>query len=368
MAKTLEELQRELEEANAAQKSAASAYEDHVKAGYTPGESVNAAKSAYDELYGKLTSYAPYSSESGEAAKAALAAVTGRPAFSFSTDGDALYERYKNAYQAAGQKAMRDTIGAASALTGGYGNSYAASAGAQAYNDYISKMDEVVPELYKLALDRYNAEGDELRSRYELLAADDAQGYARWADDYSRLVGLASMAGDRYDAERSYDYGLWSDRGTGLANVYGMAQDAASSAANAENTQYEREWKEDERAYEREQDAQANALAWAKAPGGGTKTITYSDAIKQLSSYQQKDLADLKAAGNISEMIHYVDGLENIDYDVRNLILGAYGVTQADIDAVFDEDDPKKKKTVTKPGGKTSGGGGGARPATIKPY
>jgi hypothetical protein len=45
-----------------------------------------------------------------------------------------------------GKSAMQDTIGQASALTGGYGSTYATSAGNQAYNAFIEDAYNNLPE------------------------------------------------------------------------------------------------------------------------------------------------------------------------------------------------------------------------------
>ena len=92
-----------------------------------------------------------------------------RGPFKYDVNSDALYQQYKNQYMRQGNLAMRDTIGQASALTGGYGNSYAESAGQAAYNQYLGALNDKIPELYQLAYDRYDREGQQLRDAYELL-------------------------------------------------------------------------------------------------------------------------------------------------------------------------------------------------------
>ena len=51
-----------------------------------------------------------------------------------------LYENYRQRYMQQGQKAMRDTIGQASQMTGGYGSTYAQAVGQQAYDNYMSQL------------------------------------------------------------------------------------------------------------------------------------------------------------------------------------------------------------------------------------
>ena len=71
-------------------------------------------------------------------------------------------------------------------MTGGYGNSYAAAAGNQAYQAYLSQLNDVVPELYAMALDQYNQEGDELYREYGMFADAESEDYGRWVDEYNR--------------------------------------------------------------------------------------------------------------------------------------------------------------------------------------
>ena len=68
--------------------------------------------------------------------------------FAYDLDADALYQQYKDQYINQGRLAMQDAMGQASALTGGYGNSYAATVGNQAYQSYLTQLNNVIPELY----------------------------------------------------------------------------------------------------------------------------------------------------------------------------------------------------------------------------
>lgn len=96
------------------------------------------------------------------------AAITGRSAFSYDPASDPVYNSYAQSYQRRGRLAMRDTMGQAAALTGGYGSSYAQSVGRQQYDSYLQSLGEALPELYGMAWQRYNAEGDALKTAWEL--------------------------------------------------------------------------------------------------------------------------------------------------------------------------------------------------------
>ena len=137
--------------------------------------------------------------------------INNREKFSYDLNGDMLYQQYKDQYTTQGKLAMMDTMGQAAALTGGYGNSYAQTAGQQAYQGYLQNLNDKIPELYQLALNQYNQEGDDLYKRASLIAGMEEQEYGRWRDqvsDYWNEVGYLSDDA-RYKGEQ--DYNKWAD-------------------------------------------------------------------------------------------------------------------------------------------------------------
>ena len=120
--------------------------------------------------------------------------------FTYDINGDALYQQYKDKYIKQGKMAMGDAIGQASAMTGGYGNSYAQSVGQQAYQAQLDNLNDIVPELYQMALDKHNMDRQDLYNQYGMLSDDYSREYGEWNDGYNRLmdrVGIAS--GDYYN-------------------------------------------------------------------------------------------------------------------------------------------------------------------------
>lgn len=110
-------------------------------------------------------------------AQGVMEQIEEREPFSFDVNSDPLYEQLKDQYIQQGRLSMMDTMGQAAAMTGGYGNSYAQTAGQQAYNQQISQLNEVVPELYGMAYDKYTQEEQDLYNKYQLYAgARDAAG------------------------------------------------------------------------------------------------------------------------------------------------------------------------------------------------
>ena len=117
---------------------------------------------------------------------ALYAAITGRKAFSYNPNADPLYRSAADRYIQNGRLAMRDTMGQAAALTGGYGSTYAQAQGQQTYDEYLRSLSEVIPEYYTLAFRQYQAQGDALRDAYSLARQRDADAYARQQDAYAR--------------------------------------------------------------------------------------------------------------------------------------------------------------------------------------
>ena len=130
----------------------------------------------------------------------ALDAYMNRPDFRYDANGDALYRHYKDRYTELGKTAMQDTMGQATALTGGYGSSYVQNVGQQAYQSYLSKADDVIPTLYQLAYDRYRDKGDRLYKAYQSWSQLEQQ--AAQQEQWEREYELEERK--RQDANREF--------------------------------------------------------------------------------------------------------------------------------------------------------------------
>lgn len=123
-----------------------------------------------------------YQSQYQDQLRGIMQRISQRQPFNYDLNGDALYKQYADQYQKQGRMAMMDTMGQAQAMTGGYGNSYAQNVGQQAYNGYLQQMNNFIPELYQMALGKYQLEGDNLLNQYSMLSAQDATEYGRHRD------------------------------------------------------------------------------------------------------------------------------------------------------------------------------------------
>ena len=236
-----------------------------LERGYTPSDEVTAAQ-AYRDSVAALEPEA-YRSRFEERLQALYDQIAGREAFDYDPEEDESYQRYARLYAARGAAAMEDTLGKAAALTGGYASSYAQSAGQQAYNAYLQKLNEVVPELYAQARSQYDREGSALSERYARISSREKSDYDRYRDQVSDYYAALSDARGAYqsEAQRSENLALQYAK---LANDnYWNELNYRSDREDAANAQY---WKQ--LAYADKQAAAAEKAAQArqKAAQAGT--------------------------------------------------------------------------------------------------
>lgn len=146
-----------------------------------------------------------------------------REKFSYDYKNDPLYANYRKQYQREGQRATQDALAEAAAASGGIPSSYAASAAAQAQNYYASQIADKIPELERLAYQKYLDDASLQQSKISALQGQEQLDYAKYID-----------ALGQYNTDRNFDYGVYSDRYNQIANNLGLA-------ANQQSTQYSME-------------------------------------------------------------------------------------------------------------------------------
>lgn len=139
--------------------------------------------------------------------KAVYDKIDSRGPFRYDAEKDPLYNLAKDRYTRLGKLAMRDTMGKAAALTGGYASSYGQQVGQQAYDAQLQNLDAVVPELYQLAYNAYRGEGSALGEQAASLASRQKEEYSRYRDeldDYREGKALQrALAQERYEREQA---------------------------------------------------------------------------------------------------------------------------------------------------------------------
>lgn len=178
-----------------------------LERGYTPSDEVTAAR-AYRDSVAAMEPGA-YQSRFEEKLQELYDQIAGREAFSYDPEEDEAYRRYAKLYAAKGAAAMEDTLGKAASLTGGYGSSYAQSAGQQAYNGYLQELAALVPELRQAALAEYRQEGQALADQYSMLSQREKNDYARYQNERADWQKLLAAAQDEYESADSGDRKLY---------------------------------------------------------------------------------------------------------------------------------------------------------------
>ena len=265
--------------------------------GKKPGDYQSAWQSQLDELMGQIMN---------------------REKFTYDLNGDALYQQYKDQYTTHGKQAMLDTMGQAAAMTGGYGNSYAQTVGQQTYQGYLQQLNNVIPELYQLALNQYNQEGSDLLNKYSILGTQEEQDYNRYRDQVSDYYTELQRLYDQYNTERDYDYNTWADN---RDFNYGKYTDELAYAYQQErdriaDEQWQKEFDEAKRRYEQEYNL---ALSKLNSGGGSYGGSNGQDSAKVPSDAVRSKLAALYQNGGDAGIMAYMDELEQEGYDVEAL-------------------------------------------------
>lgn len=126
--------------------------------------------------------------------------IVNRKEFEYDLNSDPMYQMYKDQYTQRGKNAMQDAQAQAAANTGGFGSSYATTAGQQMYQSYVDQLNEKVPDLWQQSYDKYQDETNELYNRYGVTKDAYDTDYREYRD----------TVGDWQD-DRQYDFGDYTD-------------------------------------------------------------------------------------------------------------------------------------------------------------
>lgn len=113
-------------------------------------------------------------------ADAILKKIQEMPDFKYDFNEDAVFKTLQEQYIKDGRLAAENVAGQAAALSGGYGNSYGATAAGQAYMGAIDNLYDKVPELEAAAYGRYQDKMNKALQNWEIIQnrADKERGYA----------------------------------------------------------------------------------------------------------------------------------------------------------------------------------------------
>ena len=260
--------------------------------GYKPSDTVTQA----EQLLNQQLSQKPgeYQSTWQDKLNETLQQILNREKFSYDLNGDALYQQYKDQYTTQGKMAMMDTMGQAQAMTGGYGNSYAQSVGQQTYQGHLQELNNKIPELYQLALSKYQMEGNELKDQYSMMAQQEDQDYGRYRDQLGDWQTERDYLSNRYDTERDYDYGKWADN---RDYEYQVGRDKIS------DEQWQKEFEEAQRQFNKQ-----HGVSSGSSSGGSSGSSSSKSSSSSSSSYNADTAATQQMLRNAGYNIT-VDGI-----------------------------------------------------------
>lgn len=217
-------------------------------ANFRPSDAYNQAMAYTNQLLAQLSSgRTSYTDQ----INSLMDTINNRAAFNYDPDNDPLFQQYLSSSMDKGKTAMTDTMAQASALTGGYGSTYATAAANGAYNNFIQDAYDNLPEYYQTALDTYNGETQNLYNKLGMYNTADQIEYDRLANAYQNNFAMANdiygkdytnywdkvnydtdMA--KYNQDLAYKYAsLAQDQAQFNAKM--SAEKAAASASVSEN-------------------------------------------------------------------------------------------------------------------------------------
>lgn len=143
--------------------------------------------------YSESTNPGSYNNRYSAAMNWILEQIKNRGKFKYEFNSDPLFHAYADEYTQRGRQGMRDTMGQAAAMTGGYGNSYADVAGQQTYQQYMTQLLDRGLDLRDRAYQMNQDEIADLYNQYNLMAQQEQQDYNRWQDAVAAYQAWLAM-------------------------------------------------------------------------------------------------------------------------------------------------------------------------------
>jgi len=279
--------------------------------GYTPSASVQAAANTLAQY--EANKPGEYQSTYADQIQGLLDKIMNREEFSYDFASDPMYQQYANRYQQQGKLAMMDTMANAAALSGGYGNSYANTAGQQAYQGYLQQLNDVIPELRDAAYQMYQNKGADMYNQMNLLQGLDNTDYGRYRDTVSDYYNDLNYYYGKYNDLNNFEYGAFADNRNFALAAQQLAQEQA---------RWEAEFAL----------AQQAAKSSGGSGGGGSKKSGGSSS--QNSTYNSIVNRAIQAAG-IADASGY-DGRDNAMDLLQNNVEHGY-ITQKEAEEIYNK-------------------------------
>jgi len=164
--------------------------------------------------------------------------ITNMGEFSYNAEADPAFQAYKKTYGALGDQSMKNTLGEASALTGGRLNSWATSAAQQAKGNYDQQLMAQVPALQQAAYQMFQDKNNNNLNALNAINSADNTAYGRWNDDrnFTYQQGRDEVSDNQWWKNFNYNKGrdTISDKRYSTEQKNSKASSDAQAKADAE--------------------------------------------------------------------------------------------------------------------------------------
>lgn len=258
--------------------------------------------------------------------------IQNRDEFEYDVDKDQLFQQALASAMGSGKTAMQDTIGQASALTGGYGSTYATSAGNQAYNSFIEDAYNNLPEYYQMAMEAYQMEGQEMYNQLGMLQAADEnewnklytswdsnfktaqniwnQDFSTWEAGVNQAYNSAQLQLSEYNTELDAAFKMYSANMDMYSTMYSNAWnnwDSAVKQAQAAVSAYQTDyWSQKDLDYKNASlDEQKRQFNLSIGDTNNDGVVSNEERSAQYSGYINPDDIEVDEQGNIVKIEGY---------------------------------------------------------------
>ena len=280
---------------------------------------------------------AEYDSRYSEKIDEILATILDRGSFEYNINADPLYSQYREQYMKNGEKAMMDTIGEVSALSGGYGSSYASTAGAQSYQDYLNRLNSVALDLYDKAYKVYSDENDGLVDSVTLLRLLDGDDYKKYRDSVSDYYDEGDYLLDRLTSMSDSEYKRFLDEVKNWESDRDFSYKQYLEEIEQQQFKEQMAFKKAEAARDQANADRNYALALSKASSGGSSRGSSRSSSKSSSAKNEKTTYYPTSYERFVKDTGFAGILTRKEFSMRDSTVKAYGTYDKYLKAMYNK-------------------------------
>ena len=121
--------------------------------------------------------------------------------FAYNYREDPTYQQYKRQYETTARRASENAQANAAAVSGGFGSSWATTAGEDAYANAMSGLDDVANGLYTQALNSYTDESNNMYTQLQNLMQAESQAQQQYNQSLSNYYNNLNYYQTQYQNE-----------------------------------------------------------------------------------------------------------------------------------------------------------------------